>query len=173
MTYKNEIRNTVAVERHPTCAYTANSIARMCAYLLVRHPKASHNHGQSQTNIRSMILYGNNDNPSYNNGPGEYNYCRSHTNLDFGLYHALMSIAYGGCDESKLEYNTCYNEQQIFNAGIMAISNNLGVFLILHIRVQSMAKLVTPSKDVMNYKIILRSKNHTFNFVRLFKRSRE
>ena len=73
-----------------------------------------------------MISNGNNEDPSYINTPGKYNFCRPHTNHDVGLYHSLMSITYSGCNENKLEYDDCQHEQKIFKTGIMAISNNLG-----------------------------------------------
>ena len=37
-----------------------------------------------------MIMYGNNEDPSYSHGPEKYNYCRPHTNPDFDSYYSLM-----------------------------------------------------------------------------------
>lgn len=44
-----------------------------------------------------------------------------------------MFIANSGCDTNKLTYKAFKHEEKIFNAGIMAISNNLGrVFYTTH-----------------------------------------
>ena len=36
-----------------------------------------------------------------------------------------MLIAYSGCDENNLVYNACQHQKKLFNAGIMAGSDNL------------------------------------------------
>ena len=80
-----------------------------------------------------MIMYGDNDNPSYNNGPRDFDYCRFHNNLDFRLYHSLMSILYRNCDKNKLEYNACQYQWKVFNAGIMLISIKLMFVFTTHL----------------------------------------
>ena len=101
-----------------------NYIVRMDGDLLARGPKSSQR-GQSQTWINTVLPYGtNNHNLSYGNCLGDYNCCRPTNNPDFVSYHFLISITYSGCDEIKLEYDACQQEQRVFNANIMAISNN-------------------------------------------------
>ena len=132
MPHSYDIKNIVAFKWHSAHAYIANqfkdknfkkNIALMYETLSAQNSKANgrSNCGQSRSNVHCMVLCGNNE-----DGWEEYNYCRSHTNPNFGSYYSLMAIAYSGCDENNLVYKACQHEQKLFfNAGIMAVSNNL------------------------------------------------
>ena len=73
-----------------------------------------------------MIPYGINiHNLSYGNIFGNHNCCIQTKDPDFSLYHSLMSIVYSDCDKRKFTYNTCQQEWNVFNIGIMAVSNNI------------------------------------------------
>ena len=129
MNHVDEIRNIVAVERHSPHEFIAerykngnfqNTIARMDGNLSAK----SRSRGRSQTRINSIIPSGNNN--SFDHNSGNYNYCNPTGDPDFSSYHSLMSIAYAGCDESKLAYEACQQEKNTLSNGIMAISNNLG-----------------------------------------------
>ena len=72
-----------------------------------------------------MVPYEDNNNDD-DDDPSEYDYYCPNTDPNFGPYQLLMLIAYSGYDVNKLAYKA-YNKhkQKIFNAGIMAISNDL------------------------------------------------
>ena len=91
--------------------------------LLARHLKDGYNCDGSQTNIHRMLPYSNTYKLCYNNGSREYNVCHLHTDLDFLLYHSLMSIAYSDCDKSKLEYDA-YQHKNRFSmlASLQSVS---------------------------------------------------
>ena len=91
---------------------------------LARNLKANQ-YGQSQNRLHSIILYCTTNYPSYNDGPEDFNYYYPYNDPIFVLYYSLVSIAYSGCDERKVEYNACQQEQNVLNTGIMAINNNL------------------------------------------------
>jgi hypothetical protein len=128
MSNVDEIRNIVAVERHSPHAWISdrykngnfeNTIGRIDGNISAK----SRSRGRSQTRINSITPSAN---PNRDLASDNYNYCSLNGDPDFSTYHSLMSIAYSGCDESKLAYEACQHERKIFSTAIMAISNNLG-----------------------------------------------
>lgn len=130
----DDIWNIVAIVRHSSHGYIINqykegnfpnSIAQIEGNIPTTSGSSGwSNQGRIQTNVQSMVLYGDNDNNNNNDGPAEYDYCRPHTDPNFCLFYLLMFITYSGCDEEKLAYHSCQHEQRIFNNSVIAITNN-------------------------------------------------